>query len=180
MKNYLKLLLTDVLELGTKRMLNTSELPDIPYLIMTTTAKVSPLVLICQYALGLVNDQALFIAWWAMIMLLNALVGIVTHLKLKTFDWKEFLLNNAIMIVLTLSVYWSTIGLVETANNAITTSLTTALQVATLVFPISKMFKNAHILTNGVFPPEWIVRKLFDFDKNGNLKVFKELEEDEK
>lgn len=178
MQKYLKTLLTDILELGTKKMTCLADLPDIPYLIITTTAKTSPFILIWQYALGLAVDQALFIGWWSLIMLFNALVGIVTHLKLKTFDWKEFLLNNAIMIILTIAVYWSTIGLVETANNAVTNSLTTALQVATLVYPISKIFKNAHILTNGVFPPEWIVRKLFDFDKNGNLKVFKEMKDE--
>lgn len=178
MKNYLKTLLTDILELGTKRMTCLADLPDIPNLILTTTIKISPFAIVASYITGMVNDQALFLFWWSIVMLSNALVGIVTHLKLKTFDWKEFLLNNAIMIVLTLSVYWSSIGLLETANNAVTTSLTTSLQVATLVFPISKIFKNAHILTNGVFPPEWIVRKLFDFDKNGNLKVFKEMKDE--
>lgn len=46
------------------------------------------------------------------------------------------------------------------------------LQVATAIYPASKCLKNCYVLSNGKFPPEWLMNKVYNFEKTGNLKDF--------
>ena len=54
-----------------------------------------------------------------------------------------------------------------------------ALQVATLAYPGAKILKNVHIYSNGEHPPQWIMKKLYNFEKNGDLKAFLETNKEE-
>ena len=46
------------------------------------------------------------------------------------------------------------------------------LQVATAIYPASKCLKNCYVLSNGKFPPEWLMNKVYNFEKTGNIKDF--------
>src|SRR5690606_32932290 len=48
-----------------------------------------------------------------------------------------------------------------------------SIQVMTLMYPTSKVFKNIFIISNGKYPPEFIMKKMYNFEKNGDLsKLF--------
>jgi hypothetical protein len=44
------------------------------------------------------------------------------------------------------------------------------IQVVTLLYPVSKVLKNIYILSNKQFPPAFIMDKIYNFEKNGDLK----------
>lgn len=62
--------------------------------------------------------------------------------------------------------------LIVARKNMVTDAFRVALQVATLMYPLSKVFKNVYILTNGEYPPEWLMKKIYNFNKKGDLKDF--------
>lgn len=46
------------------------------------------------------------------------------------------------------------------------------IQVVALLYPTSKVFKNVYIITEGKYPPEFIMQRLYNFEKNGDLSKF--------
>lgn len=103
----------------------------------------------------------------------NMGAGIIIHLKMKTFKWEDFFKKNGIMIFACTSTY-AVLELLRytTGDNVIAEAFKTIIQIMTLLFPISKVVKNVHILTNGDFPPEFFIKRLYDFEKEGNLNDF--------
>lgn len=104
---------------------------------------------------------------------MNIIVGMIIHLKNKTFSWLEFFKKNTTMIFACVSTYIVleilryTIG-----DNIIAEVFKTTIQVMTLLFPISKVIKNIYLLTNKTFPPEFFMNRLYNLEKNGNLEDF--------
>ena len=45
-------------------------------------------------------------------------------------------------------------------------------QLTTLLYPVSKILKNAFILTNGKYPPQFIMKALYNYEREGKLKDF--------
>lgn len=83
----------------------------------------------------------------------NMLVGIKYHLKMKSFDWKEFLKKNSEMMVIVIVVYALLEMLRLTAgDNIIGESFKVLIQITTLLYPVSKALKNIYILSNKQFP----------------------------
>lgn len=54
-------------------------------------------------------------------------------------------------------------------ENVVTEVFRIALQVSTLMYPVSKMGKSIFIITKGEYPPEWLMRKFYNFNKTGDL-----------
>ena len=46
------------------------------------------------------------------------------------------------------------------------------IQIITLLYPTSKVLKNVYIITDGKYPPEFLMNKLYNFEKNGDLNGF--------
>lgn len=117
------------------------------------------------------NKQFAFFMW--LILTINMIVGIVFHLKNKSFDIKEFLSQNALMafivgsVLIVLETFRYTAG-----DNLAGEIFRVFTQTLTLFYPASKILKNAFILSNGQYPPEFIMRKLYNFRKNGDLAKF--------
>ena len=44
------------------------------------------------------------------------------------------------------------------------------IQITTLLYPISKILKNIYFLSGEKHPPKFIMDRLYNFEKNGNLK----------
>ncbi len=42
----------------------------------------------------------------------------------------------------------------------------------TLMYPVSKIVKNVFVLTGGKYPPKWIMKALYNYEKSGKLKDF--------
>lgn len=118
------------------------------------------------------QDNVQFSFFVSLSLLLNAIVGAVTHIHAKTFCFKEFLLGNFMMAfivicgALTLEMLRMTLG-----SNILGDGFRVLLQVTTLLYPCSKIMKNIFILSGGKFPPEYMMRKIYNFEKNGDLRV---------
>ncbi len=115
------------------------------------------------------NQQ--FSAFVLICLIINMGVGIRFHVKMGTFNFVEMLTKNALMWGVLILVYVMLEMLRVTAgNNVVGEGFKILIQVMTLLYPISKASKNIYILSNKQFPPAFIMDKIYNFEKNGNLK----------
>lgn len=116
---------------------------------------------------------------WSLIA--NMIAGVWKHKKYKTFRWKLFFFRNAEMWLAIILVY----PLLEmirhlSGNNPASGAMLWFIQVSTLLYPISKIFKNVFIITHGNFPSKVIMMKLYDFERTGDIRYLTDLENKEK
>nr|DAH99635.1 MAG TPA: hypothetical protein [Bacteriophage sp.] len=132
-----------------------------------------PLLMLYSYFSMWKDKNEFFYAGICTALLLNTLVGGVYHFKAGTFDIKEFLVKNATMVFIITVVYISlsllNIPLDESEMGKIFKSV---VQLTTLLYPVSKILKNAFILTNGKFPPQFVMKALYNYEREGKLKDF--------
>jgi hypothetical protein len=103
-------------------------------------------------------------------ILINVFVGAVFHFRNKTFSQEQFLVKNGIMIsVLIISYFLLEMLHITIGDNVFSESFKTLIQISTLLYPISKTFKNLYILSNKQFPPAWVMERLYNFEKTGNI-----------
>lgn len=126
------------------------------------------------YLMDMVNwwftENKQFGTFICLALLVNMVVGAVRHLKSKTFDFKLFFARNCMMIFVVCMVYIMLEMLRYTAGaNIVGEVFKVLIQVTTLIYPTSKVFKNCYILSNGKYPPEFIMNRLYNFEKNGDL-----------
>ena len=114
-------------------------------------------------------------------LIINLLVGIYFHLKMGSFNFKAFLFKNVEMIAIVTVVYVMLEMLRYTAGDNIAGEIfKITIQVVTLLYPTSKVMKNVYIITDGKYPPEFIMNKLYNFEKNGDLSDFFKNKKDDK
>lgn len=119
--------------------------------------------------LWFINNKQ-FASFVIVCLFINMLVGIKFHLKMKSFNWAHFLKKNSEMMVVVIVTYILLEMLRLTAGtNMIGESFKVLIQVTTLLYPISKALKNIYILSNKQFPPAFIMEKIYNFEKDGNL-----------
>lgn len=104
------------------------------------------------------------------IMCVNVLVGAWVHLKKNTFSWREFFIGNiTMMILVTLSYIVLEQLRIASGENPAAEAFKYVIQVATLLWPVSKILKNIFVLTKGEHPPRFIMKRLYNFEKDGDL-----------
>lgn len=64
-------------------------------------------------------------------------------------------------------------------DNMIGEGFKVVIQITTLLYPISKALKNFYILSNKQFPPQFIMNKIYNFEKTGDIKEFFNKEKEE-
>lgn len=129
------------------------------------------------FALNLVNwwfsENQQFGQFMIIALLVNMVVGGVYHYKNDTFSWPSFWKRNAFMIFIVSVVYIMLEMLRYTAgDNLVGEVFKITIQITTLLYPTSKVFKNVYIMSNGKYPPEWLMKKMYNFEKNGDLAAF--------
>jgi hypothetical protein len=103
----------------------------------------------------------------------NAIIGLIAHFVRKDFNWETFLTKTMKMVLIISGVYFvleliiSPIG-----DNSITDGFRSTIQVSTLLWPGGKILKNFFIWSGGEHPPKWVMQKLYNFQKNGDLNAF--------
>ncbi|OFM84563.1 hypothetical protein [Weeksella sp. HMSC059D05] len=113
------------------------------------------------------------------VLVTNGLVGGYFHYKKGTFDLPTFVKKNIEMIAYTFVVYYCLYVLHENIKETFSTNLFLALiNVTSLLFPVSKICKNVFILSDGKHPPEFLMTKLYNFQKRGDLQEFFESKKD--
>lgn len=102
---------------------------------------------------------------------LNIFIGAWYHLKNGTFSWEFFFKRNLLMITILFLAYTMLEMLRKTiGENIFSEGFGTIIQISTLLYPMSKALKNLFILSNKQFPPAFIMERLYNFEKSGNLK----------
>ncbi|MHC0441624.1 hypothetical protein [Flavobacterium sp. 3-210] len=117
----------------------------------------------------LVNKQ--FAGFVLLAVVFNLVIGAWYHHKMNSFSWEEFLKKNILMItVLFLSYTMLEMLRLTAGDNFAAESFRIIIQVSSLLYPVSKCLKNLYILSNKQFPPAFIMERLYNFEKTGNLK----------
>lgn len=149
------------------------QLRDRIYYFFLAFFKSIPLLMLYSYFSVWREKNELFFVGISFILFLNMVVGAIYHAKAGTFDIKHFLTGNAtIMLVITV-VYISlsvlSIPINETETGKIFQSV---VQFMTLMYPVSKIVKNVFVLTGGKYPPQFIMKALYNYEREGKLKDF--------
>jgi hypothetical protein len=132
---------------------------------------VSPIALVVEGLSGWIIENRRFSIFIFAALMLNLAVGIWYHLKMNTFSWGEFLFKNCKMAaILILSYTMLEMIAITAGENIVADGFRTVIQVSTLLWPGSKFLKNLYILSNKQFPPAFIMERLYNFEKTGNLK----------
>ena len=130
-----------------------------------------PIVMICEGLSGWFIENRKFSILITAVLIINLGVGIWYHLRMKSFSWEEFILKNIKMAAILILAYSILEMIAITAGqNILADGYRTVIQLSTLLWPGGKVLKNLYILSNKQFPPEFIMERLYNFDKTGNLK----------
>ncbi len=133
----------------------------------------APIVFLSDLAGAWFEDNKQFATFVAATIILNAAVGMRRHSKNKTFRWETFFKKTGLMIFSVIVSYALLEMLIATAgDNYVTNGFKVLIQVATLFYPASKALKSIFILTNGEYPPKWLMQKVYNFEADGNLSEF--------
>lgn len=114
------------------------------------------------------------------IIIVNMIFGGIVHNRKRDFDWKVMLdktykMNITLLLsYLTLEIIMSVAG-----ESDIVTVFRITIQVTTLLYPGSKILKNIFIFSKGEYPPEWLMKKVYNFRENGDLSEFLKSKSDE-
>jgi hypothetical protein len=118
-------------------------------------------------------NNVLFGTGIILLIMINMIIGGSMHYRKKDFMWFKFISKTIMMVLVTFITYLVLeIVISILGNNPIVSGFRAVLQVATLLYPGSKILKNVFILSRGEHPPKWIMQKVYNFQKNGDLKAF--------
>lgn len=106
-------------------------------------------------------------------MLINLVIGVFFHHRNKSLDIKEMLVKSGEMSVIVIATYTILEMIRYTlGDNMLSEAFRATIQVATILYPGSKIFKNCYLLSNGKFPPKFVMENIYNFEKNGDLRRF--------
>lgn len=122
------------------------------------------------------NNNQLFSESLGWVLIINMLVGMALHYKLGTFSWIELFIKTVKMLFIIFAVYIS----LKAMHNLLAESFfgglfKNSVEIMTVFYPASKVLENTFILTNGKYPPEFLIKALYNYKKDGKLKDFFEV-----
>ena len=133
----------------------------------------APIVFIMKITNWWFSENQQFGNFMCISLVLNMIVGVVFHLKYGTFSFWQFLKKNVEIIFIVVVSYIMLETLRYTAgDNFAGEVFRITIQIITLLYPTSKVLKNFYIMTDGKYPPKFFMDKLYNFEKNGDLKDF--------
>ena len=132
-----------------------------------------PLLMLYSYFTVWKEKNELFFVGISFILFLNMVVGATYHAKAGSFDIKQFLYGN-ISVMLVISVVYISLSVLSIPLNEseMGKMFQSVLQFMTLMYPVSKIVKNVFILTGGKYPPQFIMKALYNYEREGKLKDF--------
>lgn len=112
-----------------------------------------------------------FVSGFLVIVFLNAFVGLLKHHKTNTFNWSTFFKKTSLML-LVVSVVYVLLSIVGkfAGDSIVSEGFQILVQVMTLFYPASKALKSIFVLSDGDYPPKWIMNKVYNFEEKGNIK----------
>ncbi len=101
-------------------------------------------------------------------------VGLIKHLKCKTFSWKEN--AKGLLIKVSMIVFGGYLGEALPhflgGENFLSNGLIMALRLSIFMYPAASCWTNMSEVTNGKLPPEGLMNKIKGFTQNFNVKEF--------
>lgn len=139
---------------------------------LTLIISLSPIVYIIEGLTDWFNINTRFFTFIMAALIINLLVGALSHHIKGTFDWWEFLIRNSMMAGCVCITY-TVLEMVRITGGDNTSSevFKIIIQVSTLLYPVGKILKNIHIMSKGEIPSEFIMKRLYNFEKSGDLKA---------
>lgn len=135
-----------------------------------------PLIVIYNHLVSWHNSNELFIESASLIIFINAIFGGISHWKQGTFSWVKLAVKNLAIVFITLSGYLVLDKLFSFFQSTfVGDMLKSAVSFMTLMYPASKFMTSAFIVTNGKFPPEFLMKLFYSYEKTGRLKDFFDL-----
>jgi hypothetical protein len=118
------------------------------------------------------SDNAFFVTGVVAVILINMIFGgLVHHYRYRDFNWKILLTKTSEMVIVLLVSYFVLEIILNIAGDtAVSSIFRITIQVSTVLYPGTKIIKNVYIYSRGEYPPEWLVKRIFNFNKNGNLQ----------
>lgn len=104
-------------------------------------------------------------------------LGSITHcLYKRDFDWKKNIVGFCIMLSMVVVVALLMEGLahVTKEEDLIFKYVSMMGRLVVIIYPIRSALRNVKIITNGAFPPDAIIGKLENFNKNLDLNEFRD------
>lgn len=134
---------------------------------------IAPIAFLLELSKGWVMDNKKFTTAVILIVFINMGLGAYMHLKKRNFKWQKFI-TKSISMILVINITYVVLELIieRAGDNFVVEGFRAALQVATLLYPGTKVLKNTFILSNGEYPPKWVMDKIYNFEKNGDLQAF--------
>ena len=171
---YLTLFLTPIILLFTTK-IKLTEKERFEFFI-SSFFKLTPIAFLINSAFNWHAENESFLYGLYAVLFINAFIGVLTHRKLKSFDIGEFFKSTLITVVVVFGVYFS-LDQIENSipDGFLSVAFTSSIQIITLLYPIAKIMRNSFILTNGKFPPEFLIEKLYNYERDGNIKEFLEI-----
>lgn len=148
-------------------------LRDRVYYFFIAFFKSIPLLMLYSYFTVWKEKNELFFVGISFILFLNMVVGATYHAKAGSFDIKQFLYGN-ISVMLVISVVYISLSVLSIPLNEseMGKMFQSVLQFMTLMYPVSKIVKNIFVLTGGKYPPQFVMKALYNYEKEGKLKDF--------
>jgi len=134
---------------------------------------VGPIVFLSEILdLWFIENQS-FTLFTTGFVLANALIGAIAHKLNGDFRFETFFVQTGKMVGIITVVYLVLEGIVSPiGDNVVADGAIAVFQVATLLYPGSKILKNVFIWSGGEHPPRWLMQRVFNFKQNGDLKAF--------
>ena len=102
------------------------------------------------------KDNSQFFSFIICALLINMGVGVMFHIKM----WVVLIVTYALLEMLRLTA----------GNNLVGEGFKVMIQITTLLYPVSKALKNIYIWSEKQFPPQFIMDKIYNFEKTGDIK----------
>lgn len=135
--------------------------------------KYSPLLFLYTMAVAWYDQNKPFALAMGTALLLNLIIGARYHWLKGTFNLTRMMVKNIELLAIVAGVYMLlkvlTIPLEEWF---VGTLFKATIEFISILLPTEKALKNMFIITNGKHPPAWVIKALYNYQKEGKLKDF--------
>ena len=151
---------------------NLSLIERLSYFFKTFLA-LSPIVFLMEHINLWFNTNQGFVIGMVALIFVNMFFCGMVHNRRQEFSWKTLLKKtNEMMFIVIISYLTLEIIMSVAGGNEIVTFFRITIQITTLLYPGSKILKNIFIFSKGEYPPEWLMKKVYNFQESGDLNEF--------
>lgn len=135
-----------------------------------------PFIVIYNHISGWHDANVLFVESASIIIFVNMIFGGVSHWKQGTFSWWRLGLKNFYIVCIVLCTYLVLDKLFGFfADTFVGGMLKSSISFIVLMYPASKFMASLFIVTNGKFPPMYLMKLFYSYEKSGRIKDFFDL-----